>query len=123
MPKLMKKAYTLSSCDTSRRILKQAHIADLDFEIRDIKASLLTTSEVEKMKALAGSYEALFSRRSRQYISMGLKNMVLKEADYKRLILQDYTFLKRPVIIDQDKIFIGNTKANIEALLKHLGLD
>lgn len=116
----MKKVYTISTCDTSRRILKQANIANLDFEIKDIKALAITEVELEEMHALAGSYEALFSRRSQKYKSMGLKDADLKEDDYKKLILQEYTFLKRPVIIDGKQIFIGNSKANVEVLLKHL---
>ena len=116
----MKKAYTLSSCDTSRKILKQANIAKLGFEIKDIKSTSITQAELEEMRALAGSYEALFSRRSQKYKSRGLKNIELHEADYKSLILEEYTFLKRPVIIDNDQIFIGNSKTNVDALLKHL---
>ena len=118
----MKKVYTLSTCDTSRKILKQANIANLDFEIKDIKVLAITEAELEEMYALAGSYEALFSRRSQKYKSMGLKDVELKEDDYKKLILQEYTFLKRPVIIDGNQIFIGNSKANVKALLKHLGV-
>ena len=116
----MKKVYTLSTCDTSKRILKQTNIANLGFEIKDIKALAITEAELEEMHALSGSYEDLFSRRSRKYKSRGLKNTELNEHDYKRLILEEYTFLKRPVIIDGDQIFIGNSKANVEALLKHL---
>ncbi len=116
----MKKVYTLSTCDTSRKILKDANLAQLGFEIKDIKTSAITDKELSEMHALSGSYEALFSRRSQKYKSMGLKDVVLKEEDYKKLILQEYTFLKRPVIIDQNQIFIGNSKANVDALLKHL---
>jgi len=46
---------------------------------------------------------------------------VLTENDYKRLILQEYTFLKRPVIIYEDKIFVGNegkTVSAAEAVIK-----
>ena len=118
----MKKVYTLSTCDTSRRILKQANIANLDFEIKDIKASAITSDELDEMHAFAGSYEALFSRRSQKYKSRGLKDVELKEDDYKKLILEEYTFLKRPIIIDGNQIFIGNSKANIETLLKHLSV-
>ncbi len=118
----MKKVYTLSTCDTSKKILKQTNIANLGFEIKDIKACAITEAELEEMHALSGSYEDLFSRRSQKYKSRELKNVELKEHDYKRLILEEYTFLKRPVIIDGDQIFIGNSKANVEALLKHLAV-
>jgi len=116
----MKKVYTLSSCDTSRKIIKQANLANSDFEIKDIKAAAITETELEEMYQIVGSYEALFSRRSQKYKSMGLKGVELIEQDYKKLILEEYTFLKRPVIIDNNQIFIGNSKANVEALLKHL---
>jgi arsenate reductase len=48
------------------------------------------------MKELAGSYEALFSRRAMKYRSMGLNEMELSEDDYRKYILEEYTFLKRP---------------------------
>jgi arsenate reductase-like glutaredoxin family protein len=31
----------------------------------------------------------------------------------KKLILEEYTFLKRPVILIKEKIFIGNSKNTI----------
>jgi len=72
------------------------------------------------MKKLAGSYEALFSRKALKYRSMGLHEKKLTENDYRELILEEYTFLKRPVAIVNNEIFIGNTKATVEALKKAL---
>ena len=72
------------------------------------------------MKAVAGSYESLFSRRAKKYTAMGLKDQVLEETDYKQLILSDYTFLKRPVVIIDDSIYIGNAKKDIEKLKEDL---
>lgn len=111
------KAYTLSTCDTSKKILKAANITSDKFEIKDIKAHALEESELNEMHQLAGSYEALFSRRAQKYKSMELKDKRLSEDDYKNLILQEYTFLKRPVVIIDEEIFIGNSKKNVEALI------
>lgn len=72
------------------------------------------------MAALAGSYEALFSRRAIKYKSMGLKDKPLSESDYKQLILEEDTFLKRPVFIVGKQIFIGNSKNTIQALISAL---
>lgn len=116
----MKKVFTLSTCDTSRKILKQVQIEKFDFEIKDIKENAITPEDLEQMHALAGSYEALFSRRAQKYKSMGLKDKPLGEADYKQLILSEYTFLKRPVIVDGKHIFVGNSKANVVALQQYL---
>ena len=68
------------------------------------------------MQKLAGSYEALFSRRALKYKELGLKDKKLTEQDYKNYILEHDTFLKRPVVIIGSKIFIGSEKKNIEAL-------
>ena len=68
------------------------------------------------MARLAGSYEALFSRRAIKYKTMGLKDKALNETDYKALILEEDTFLKRPVFIIDEQIFIGNSKKVVEAV-------
>jgi len=110
----MKKIYYLKTCDTCKRILKQIPLDG--FELQEIKTQAITVKQLEEMYELAGSYESLFSRRSKKYSAMDLKNQELKEEDYKQLILDEYTFLKRPVVIVDQEIFIGNSKSNIEAL-------
>jgi arsenate reductase len=114
----MRKVYTLSTCDTSKRILKPLKLDG--FTIKDIKKDQITPEELDAMHALSGSYQALFSRRSRSYAA--IKDKVLEENDLRSLILKDYTFLKRPVIIDGNKIFIGNQKKNVAELYKHFGI-
>ena len=74
---------------------------------------------MNQLRELAGSYEALFSRRAKKYKEMGLKDQKLQEEDYRHYILQDYTFLQRPVIVTGDQIFIGSGKKNLEALERH----
>jgi len=86
-----------------------------NFELQDIKTQPITVKQVEEMKGLAGSYEALFSRRAKLYKERDLKNESLSEEDYKAFILEHYTFLSRPVIISGDAIFIGNSKSTIQA--------
>lgn len=108
--------YYLSTCNTCKRIIKELGINEDFFEMQDIKTDKITAAQLEEMKVLAGSYEALFSRRSQQYAALGLKDKTLSEQDYRNLILQEYTFLKRPVAIVSKAIFIGNNKNNIQAL-------
>ncbi|MBD0779464.1 hypothetical protein HPE56_16815 [Maribacter sp. ANRC-HE7] len=109
----MKKIYYLSTCDTCRRILNDLNPLD-DFKLQDIKTAPITLSQIEEMYKLAGSYESLFSKRARLYKEKGLAQKSLSEEDYKTLILEHYTFLKRPVIIFNDKIFVGNSKKVVE---------
>ncbi|MCB0546038.1 MAG: hypothetical protein KDD19_00530 [Phaeodactylibacter sp.] len=85
------------------------------FELQDIKTERITPGQIDEMKAMAGSYEALFSRRAMKYRSMGLDKQDLSEQDYRRLILEEYTFLKRPVILIDSEIYVGNSKKVVAA--------
>ena len=109
----MKKIYHLSSCSTCQRIIKTLE-PSADVILQDIKTEQITEEQLLEMKEMAGTYEALFSRRAMKYRSMGLNEMELSEEDYKRYILEEYTFLKRPVMISGDQIFIGNSKKVVE---------
>ena len=110
----MKKAYYLSTCSSCNRILSQINNEGL--QLQDIKTNKISPEQLEEMKKLAGSYEALFSRRAMKFRSLGLHDRNLSEEDYRKLILEEYTFLKRPVFLIEDKIFIGSSKKVIEEL-------
>lgn len=112
---VMKKVYYLKTCSTCSRILKELNLSS-EFILQDIKTEEITVKQLESMKELAGSYEALFSKRSKLYKEMDLKNQDLTEKDYKHYILHHYTFLSRPVIIFDNQIFVGNSKKVVEAL-------
>ncbi|WP_298509432.1 arsenate reductase family protein [uncultured Kordia sp.] len=110
----MKKIYHLKTCNTCQRIIKEIQPTP-DFVLQGIKEEAITVKQLEEMHALAGSYEALFSKRAKLYKEMDLKNQELGELDYKQYILEHYTFLKRPVIIVEDQIFIGNSAKTVAA--------
>lgn len=110
----MKKIYHLKTCNTCQRIIKDIQPTS-DFVLQGIKEEEITVKQLEEMHALSGSYEALFSKRAKLYKEMDLKNQELTEKDYKQYILEHYTFLKRPVIIVDDQIFIGNSAKTVAA--------
>ena len=111
--------YYLSSCDTCQRILKElAPIKDI--ALLDIKSAPLTEKQLDALKVMAGSYEALFSKRARLYKERNLKEKTLTEADYRSLLLEHYTFLKRPVLVLGKEIFIGNSKNVVAAANERL---
>lgn len=110
----MKKIYHLSTCSTCQRIIKELEPL-AGFTLQDIKTEAMTVEQLEEMKKLAGSYEALFSRRAMLFRQRGLHEKTLSEKDYKDLILDHYTFLKRPVILVDGQIFVGNSKKVVEA--------
>ena len=109
----MKKVYHLGKCSTCQRILTELNWQGEQQEIRSEK---ITPDQMDEMAQMAGSYEALFSRRAIKYKSMGLKEKTLSEQDYRQLILEEDTFLKRPVFLIDGNIFIGNTKKTVDAV-------
>lgn len=115
----MNKIYYLASCDTCRKIIKSLP-KDHNLSFHDIKQDPITETEFEFLKELSGSYEALFSKKAVLYKSLGLKDKVLTEVDYKKYLLEHYTFLSRPVFIINNKIYIGNTQQNILQVMKAL---
>lgn len=110
----MKKVFYLKTCDTCLKILKKFSLKD--WELREIKINPISTEELEQMYKLAGSYEALFNKKSNQIKLRELNLKTMTEEDFKELILDHYTFLKRPVFMTDKEIFIGNEKKTLEAL-------
>ena len=114
----MKKVYFLQTCDTCRRILKEVNLEG--FEKQEIKSEPITVAQLEELYDLTQSYEALFNKRAKLYREMDLKNQNLTEQDYRQYILDEYTFLKRPVFIVENEIFVGNSKKVVDNLKEKL---
>jgi len=115
----MNKIFYLASCDTCRKIIK-ALPKDHNLVFHDIKQNPISENDLEAMYAISGSYEMLFSKKAQLYKSMGLKDKNLTENDFKKYILEHYTFLSRPVFIIDNQIFVGNTQQNMLKVHKAL---
>lgn len=114
------KVYLIANCGTCQRILKEVGANADNFELQNIKKEAITQPQIEEMARLTGSYASLFSRRARKYRARGLHEQTLTESDYKALILEEYTFLKRPVFLIDGEIFVGNGKKTVAAVKKQL---
>lgn len=108
----MKKIYHLKTCDTCRRILKEMDTSG--YILQEIKTEPITVKQLEELFALTKSYEVLFNRMAKKYKEMDLKSQQLTENDYRQLILDEYTFLKRPVIVNGNEVYVGNTKKRVD---------
>ena len=84
-----------------------------DYILQNIKTEPITVEQLEELYALTKNYEVLFSRRAKKYKQMDLKNQALTEKDYRQLILDEYTFLKRPVIVNDQEVLVGNTMKKV----------
>lgn len=112
----MKKVFYLKTCGTCTKILKMFDLSE--WELRELKSNQITEEELAQMYQFTKSYEALFSRRSTQLKARDIDVKSLEEKDFKALILDHYSFLKRPVFLTDKEIFVGNDKNNIENLEK-----
>ncbi len=113
------KVYYLSSCDTCKKIIKLLPYAN-NLIFVDIKQNPISENDLHEMYLLSNSYELLFSKKAQLYKSLGLKDKDLKELDFKKYLLQHYTFLSRPVFIINQKIYIGNSQKNIDEVINVL---
>lgn len=112
--------YYLHSCSTCQGLIKSWKTDTC--QLVDIKSVPITEAIIDDLAKKAGSYEALFSRKAIKYRTMNLKEKKMSEMDFRSLILSDYTFLKRPVVVIGSKILIGNTKdqtEQVQALLQN----
>ena len=112
---MKRKVYYLSTCDTCKRIMKEVNVDD-SFEKQDIKTEPITEEQVESLYAHTKSYEALINKRARKLKAALETNPVKTDADYKKLLLMDYTFLKRPVFEIDGNIFVGNSPKTVAAV-------
>ncbi|MFQ5445517.1 MAG: arsenate reductase family protein [Saprospiraceae bacterium] len=115
----MNKVWHLSTCNTCQRIIKELGGLS-DFDHQNLKERNISPEDLGWLREQAGSYEALFNRRSMKFREWGLRDKKLTEEDYRRLILEEYTFLKRPVIVAGKEAFIGNAKKVVEAAKKKI---
>ncbi|MEO0312022.1 MAG: hypothetical protein RIQ89_1679 [Bacteroidota bacterium] len=106
------KIYHLANCTTCQRIIKSLNLPP-NAVLQDIKTEPISAPQLDGLKKMSGNYESLFSRVALKYRMLKLNEMTLTEKDYRKYILREYTFLKRPVIVVNERIFIGNAKSTI----------
>lgn len=117
---MQRKVYFLSSCDTCQRIMKEVGVDD-SFEQQDIKFNPITEEQLEVFHKHTGSYEELLNKRARKLKEALANNPINSDAGYKKLLLQDYTFLKRPVFEIDGQLFVGNAPKTLAAVKETVG--
>jgi len=109
----MNKLYYLSSCSTCKRIINQWSLNESINRV-DLKKNPLDEKQLNELFEITYSYEALFNKRAQLLKKLNLNFNILKENDFKKLLLTHYSFLKRPVLLLNNKIYIGNSQKTVE---------
>jgi arsenate reductase len=95
---------------------------DLDeFEKIDIKNNPLTEPQLLELYVITESYEELFNKRAKKFREQGLNKKELTENDLRKLLLEEYTFLKRPVFLINGDLYVGNSKSTVQELNERIG--
>jgi arsenate reductase (glutaredoxin) len=113
----MNKIYHLANCQTCQKIIATLNNGE-GCTLQNIKVTNISAQELDALAVKIGSYEALFSRKAMKYRSLGLNQLTLTEQDYRKWMLEEYTFLKRPFIVVGEEAFIGNAQKTIDAAKK-----
>jgi arsenate reductase len=111
----MKRVFYLESCSSCRRIIRDVNPTD-DFVLQNLKNNPIDELQVDFLASITGSYESLFNKQARKYREMELFRKELSETDYKNLLLQEYTFLKRPIFVLDSSVFVCKNKDAINNL-------
>ncbi|MBK8825193.1 MAG: arsenate reductase [Saprospiraceae bacterium] len=116
----MRRIYHLSTCDTCRKILSTLDLSDV--ELINIREQNITKDDLDFMKKQTKSYESLFNKRAQKLKELPENKKPVKDADFKKLILKEYTFLKRPAAIIDNQVIVGNDPKSVQALQAALPL-
>lgn len=92
-----------------------------DFDKIDIKNNPLSEPQLLELYVISESYEELFNKRAIKFRQQGLNKKELTENDYRKLLLDEYTFLKRPVFLINGELYVGNAKKTVEQLKDRIG--
>jgi arsenate reductase len=104
--------YGIPTCDTCKRALKTLQAAGKDVTFRDIRAAPLSAAEVERILREFGS--RVVNQQSTTYRGF---NDFLKASDAEAQITAHPTVMKRPVIQDGDRWYLGWDSATEAALV------
>jgi arsenate reductase-like glutaredoxin family protein len=103
--------FGISTCDTCKRALKTLQGAGKDVTFRDVRATPLTEAEIAAIVHEFGSKAV--NQQSTTYRSF---NDFLKASEPEAQIAAQPTVMKRPVIQDGDRWYLGWDSATEAAL-------
>ncbi len=111
--------YGLPNCTTCQKALRRLDYHRVsNIKKRNIRDEPLAREEIERLAKLLGGAENLFSRRSNKYRELGLKDKTLSETEMLDLMADEYTFLKRPILVVDGKAVAGYFEKFWDEILK-----
>ncbi len=102
------KLYWMPNCSTCQKAASWLERRGVKVtEFRDIKENSLSRVEVEELVKMLGGPGELFSKRAVKYREMKLNEREVLLAEMMELMTDEYTFLKRPIMVIDGKAVAG----------------
>lgn len=108
----------LSTCNTCKKIIKELNLSKYNIEIIDVKKTPITLAQIEKIYNKIGSYKSLINKRAQLLKQKKIDSKKITELEAKELLNDHYTFFKRPILFYNGKVFVGNSKKEVEMAKK-----
>ena len=110
--------YWLPHCTTCQKAANYLQNKGLVLDAtHDVKAQPLTREQVARLADLVGGAAVLFSRRAIKYRTLKLAERELSDADLLDLMTQEYTFIRRPVLVRGARAIAGFTPQSYDRFL------
>ena len=109
------------SCSTCKKAKDFLDGNGISYELRDIKTQNPTYEELKTWYELSGlPLKKFFNTSGLLYKSMELKNKLseMTEEEQLRLLATDGMLVKRPLLVDNQRIFVGFKSKDWESILK-----
>jgi arsenate reductase len=111
--------YWLPNCSTCQKALGWLGRRGVKISnMRDIKEEPLTRNEVEKLAKMLGGPAELFSKRAVKYRELKLHEREVPPTEMLDLMTDEYTFLKRPILVIDAHATAGFFEKSFESFLQ-----
>ena len=107
-------------CSTCKKAQTWLEDQGLDYQLRDIKTQNPTQEELRQWHAQSGlPLKRFFNTSGQQYRALGLKDMLpqMTQEEQLALLAADGMLVKRPILLDGDKVLVGFRQGEWEAAL------
>ncbi len=101
--------YGLKNCDTCKKAMKALEGKGIDFTFVDIRGGSVDKAQIKKWLQQAGA-EALVNRRSTSWRNLSEAQKQQAEKEPVKLLAENLTLIKRPVIEAGGDILVGWNK-------------
>jgi arsenate reductase len=91
----------------------------MNYKFHDLKNQPIDEDTLEFLRKHVSSYIDLINKRAKKYQELNLKDKKLSEDQVKEILLNEYTLLKRPIFIDGDQVFMGNSSKTQSEILNY----